>query len=510
MSFQIGHLYNFPTANNDATIFDWFSRSRRVVETLKGSFLKVAYVLPLDKAPASAPALSSELLYEPVYMDIRGQEDSLCPQFSIPNGWKQIWVYMDDDLVTWPVIQKVVESEHKFFQPEYIPPLNNIQSNNAVDDDYYSVMSSFNGDWTGTELSGFGTIPSGSATNPPAHAAVNMELLPLAPPAVDIEPANRPASSGFWHTFLLRPRENITLGNQTLLTFVFCNPDVFMMGIVFKGVFMKATFPAASVCIQDARILARQYLNLNGLASDLESFQGSCKAYLVEMTTVARHVGQPPEQDQMIYKEQLQLIKSLKDVGFPLVDDLQRAHMGGFCMGLMLWDGEVTSVKFTRCSEGKLYCCMPILILLSLRILQPIRGFYRSPLDLFLGQYDKIPDPLLAAICGIFVIYFRRGLPGHPLGRIEYEEVEIESESQLRLLTIIRRNGSSEAHELNAWMNTRDGPRGWHQDLLMCAQPECTGHCKRTTRSTNYLKAARLLPNELVKFAKFAISFYHT
>ncbi|KAG2079372.1 uncharacterized protein F5147DRAFT_785127 [Suillus discolor] len=67
MSFQIGHLYNFPTANNDATIFDWFSRSRRVVETLEGSFLKVAYVLPLDKAPASAPVLSSELLYEPVY-----------------------------------------------------------------------------------------------------------------------------------------------------------------------------------------------------------------------------------------------------------------------------------------------------------------------------------------------------------------------------------------------------------------------------------------------------------
>ncbi|KAG1850269.1 hypothetical protein C8R48DRAFT_778246 [Suillus tomentosus] len=391
MSFQIGHLYNFPTANNDATIFDWFSRSQRVVETLEGSFLKVAYVLPLDKAPASAPVLSSELLYEPVYTDIRGQEDSLArvhPQFSIPNSWKQIWVYTDDDLITWPVIQKVAESEHKFFQPESIPPLNNVQSNDAVDDDYYSVMSSFNGDWTGTELLGFGTIPLGSATNPPAHAAVNMELLPLAPPAVDIEPANRPASSGFWHTFLLRPRENITLGNQTLPTFVFCNPDVFAMGIVFKGVFMKATFPAASICIQDARILTRQYLNLHGLASDLESFQGSCKAYLVEMTTIARHVGQPPEQGK-------------------------RAH----------------------------------------------EGFYWSPLDLFLGQYDKIPDPLLAAICGI------AGLPGHPLGRIQYEEVEIESESQLCLLTIIRRNGSSEAHELNAWMNTRDGPRGWHQDL---------------------------------------------
>ncbi|KIK31427.1 hypothetical protein CY34DRAFT_19938 [Suillus luteus UH-Slu-Lm8-n1] len=62
---RVGHIYNPPTAGKDATIFDWFSRTQYTVETLEGSFVKVAHVLPLQ---ANVSTMDTENAYESVYM----------------------------------------------------------------------------------------------------------------------------------------------------------------------------------------------------------------------------------------------------------------------------------------------------------------------------------------------------------------------------------------------------------------------------------------------------------
>ncbi|KIK35425.1 hypothetical protein CY34DRAFT_17017, partial [Suillus luteus UH-Slu-Lm8-n1] len=96
---RIGHIYSPPTGGKDATMFDWFSNSQHAVQTLQGTFLKVAHVLP---SQAIASTLDPATLYESVYMDMREQPNP--PPFTVPNGWAQLCVYTDDDLVTRPVI----------------------------------------------------------------------------------------------------------------------------------------------------------------------------------------------------------------------------------------------------------------------------------------------------------------------------------------------------------------------------------------------------------------------
>jgi hypothetical protein len=126
---------------------------------------------------------------------------------------------------------------------------------------------------------------------------------------------------------------------------------------------------------------------------------------------------------------------------------------------------------------------MPILVILALRILQPLRVHHRSLLDIFHSQYQKLPEHLIANACGMvcdvcnlktdsypfpqYVIYFRRRLPGYPWAKISSDALEREAAHQLQLLRAVRQNGNADvdAHELNTWIDTRDGPRGWLQDL---------------------------------------------
>jgi hypothetical protein len=279
-------------------------------------------------------------------------------------------------------------------------------------------MSLFNGNWTGTKPSGFDIASPGPTNIPSTSAAMDMELIPFTPSA-NIQPANNPAPQAFC-TFLLMPIVDITVNEETLLTFVFCAAEVFEKGIVFKTDFMRSTLPLASICIHDTKVLVRQHLNLHSLLSDTESFCRACRAHFFKILTIAKHASQPPElgkhghkwhvsqftyvlagiqcqetndtkplimgcdvmmeqvcfsfvawmlsnTEQMIFFECLKFIKSLKDVGIPLIHNLQKAHSEGFCtgnydaqsisayinslMGLMSWDSEVTSVKFMHCSK---------------------------------------------------------------------------------------------------------------------------------------------------------------
>jgi hypothetical protein len=152
-------------------------------------------------------------------------------------------------------------------------------------------MSSFNGDWTGTETpafeTGFQTPPAGTQMLPSA-IALGTQMPPSATAAVVIE---SDASSTLLHT----PITNIASANSalTLPYYVICDPVVFAAGIKFTDKYLKKVFPTASMCIRDAMILAKQRLITHGTQDDL--FMAACKDYVIEMVTVAKHSGRPVE-----------------------------------------------------------------------------------------------------------------------------------------------------------------------------------------------------------------------
>ncbi|KAG2053094.1 hypothetical protein BDR06DRAFT_1008983 [Suillus hirtellus] len=146
---RVGHIYNPPTAEKEVTIFDWFSHLHHLlVETLEGSFLKVAHILPWQ---VNASAMDIEKAYESVYM----QAD--VTSFTIPHGWKQLWVYTDNNLITRPVIQKDMEPGHTIALINHCSSVNSSQFSDFqsqvdtgfdgafLDDDFMSAISSLKG-----------------------------------------------------------------------------------------------------------------------------------------------------------------------------------------------------------------------------------------------------------------------------------------------------------------------------------------------------------------------------
>ncbi|KAG2152640.1 uncharacterized protein EDB93DRAFT_1249148 [Suillus bovinus] len=502
---RVGHIYSPPTAGKDATIFDWFSHSQHIVETLKGSFLKVAHVLPLE---ASVLAVDAENCYESVYVDMRQQAD-LTP-FTIPNGWKQLWVYTDNDLITRPVIQKDMEPGHYIALIDHCSSVNGSQYSDIpsqidtgfdgtfLDDDFLSAISLFKGEWPSADTStygvGFPTSTTGNHMLPSTSSAVNMELPTPVPVRTEAEYNATPPDS---LTFLSAPTTDIALASSTVPTsqYVMCDLDVFARGISYTTESLQSTFPKASACIRDASILAKQQLTING--SHQTSFCTDCKDFIVEMVTVAKHAGHSVKKCwvtnktialdmvckqiiDIVHNERYKFVKFLKENCFTYAEDLRKKALGGYCLGdyhdgtvgpyitqltgMTAWDDEVTNLSFA-CSSGKYYHRMPILVILALRILQPLRSQHCSLLDPFPAQYKKLPEHLIAGACGMYTIFFRRRLPGYPCAKISSEAFEREAAHHLELLRSIRWNTDDEAHRLNIWINTQEGPNGWLQDL---------------------------------------------
>ncbi|KAG1741362.1 hypothetical protein EDB19DRAFT_1908054 [Suillus lakei] len=515
----IGHIYSPPTAGKDASIFEWFPHT---VETLKGTFLKVAYVLSLQE---NVLILNTENVYEPVYMDMRKQPN--LPQFTVPNSWRQLCVCSDEgDLTIRPVIQKVAELGGNIILMDPGAPLMDHcaslidpQLNDAlirfddvaswVDDTEYNgtsfdddvlTRSSLAGKWTGTDTSVFDIPPS-------VPAAANAEL-PYPVPAVGIESEYNAASD------MLTPNTNIALPN-----YVLCDLVVFAKDVQYSKEYIKVTFPVADMCICDAIIHAKQRLITHSMEE--HSFRASCKDYIVEMVTFANHTGCPVELGLkciqgniatfkplymlsgeiigMVYQEWAKFIRTLKEICGRLAEELEKKNVGGYCLkdytietvapyitqltGLMVWDSEVTSIMFTCSPSGRYYRQMPILIILVLRILQPPRNYKKSLLDIYPNSYGTLPKNLLASACRTvhdvcnlktdshpfpqYLVYFRCQLPECPWTSISSDVLEREIAQQLPLLNAIHLTASTDlyAHELNTWINTQDGMDGWLQDL---------------------------------------------
>ncbi|KAG2099568.1 uncharacterized protein F5147DRAFT_655764 [Suillus discolor] len=479
---QIGHIYSPLTDGNDAVIFDWFGRLQHAVETLEGIFFKVAHVLLPQEGCAHATESSSTH---------KGFIEGL-ESFTVPKGWKQLWVYTDDDRITRPVIQKIVEPERNIVISDPCASLTGTQFTDSgcgdtgfddgfndigfndtfFDDDFMSAMISFNGDWVGMDTTafrvGFPMPAVDMLPSPPAPAITELHF-PV-PAAAGIGSEYDPVSRGF-PTFLLTPITDIALANTALVTphYVLCDPDVFTDGIKYDEKSLQKNFPVATICIYDAKILARQHLNTHGIKRTL--FNSFCKDGIMEMVTVAKHAGRPVERGIKCWEtDEVKPLdmecKQIIDIIYKEWDRLVRSrkiHLDGFRLnnydaktvipyiaqltGLMTWN-EILSLIADPNNSGTSYR-------------------YHSLFHMFPTQYQKLPEHLIATACGMYVIYFRRRLPGHPSVNISSTALEKESASQLQILRTVGQNASVDlqAQELNSWINTWDGPNGWLEDL---------------------------------------------
>ncbi|KAG1842298.1 hypothetical protein C8R48DRAFT_679049 [Suillus tomentosus] len=469
-------------------ILDWVSCFQFTVDS--GTFLKVAYVLPVSYAQT----LGSEAIYESVYMELRqGEQSEGLTQFIIPTGWIRVCMYTDRDLVTRPVLQKVAEAETEGSLFRSDGP--SFDGASFEDSDF---LSAFN-DWIDTS-----SVPAVGGTTSPVSSGV--ELLSQVPDDEGVPSSNGPGS--MFTTFLLTPLFNVTASGQSLpgasslQRYVLCTPADFKAGIIYDCDFLAAHFPFAHVCIQDAKALAKNYLTICGM--DMDSFAAYCTQAIEEMLTVANSAGQPAEsgfrccitqktKDLNLYsRDAIKIVsseydrfkKALKDNSHPLVNCKKKLRLDGFALntkrpheiipyitsitGLTAWNGTVTSLEFTRSPDGNLYRRKTILILLAYRILKVVHQHKsnRSLLELFPHQYESLPEHSIALVCAMYVIRFRRVFPGHEIHKISSPILEREACHQLVLLRRAREGTSDAAVALNRWINTRHGDGGWEQDLL--------------------------------------------
>ncbi|KIK36319.1 hypothetical protein CY34DRAFT_16464 [Suillus luteus UH-Slu-Lm8-n1] len=496
MSFRIGYLYSPPTHADGPVILDWISRSRLTPDAINHSFFKVAYVLP-----AFAQTLGAEIIYESVYMDMAtSQQLKLSPtQLPIPTGWRTLYICTDDDFVTRPVLQKITQAET---EGSIFP--SDAGTSQLDGEEFLTALN----DWVDSNPSAFGTSSAcslGHQISSSAPSPAGTQLLAQVPAEGAPSPYHAAPRTGFV-TFLLTPFLNVASVNSqafdaSLLTlhYVPCTPAIFSKGIKYEDRFIQKYFPLAYICIQDARVMAKNYLTASGL--DRESFIAYCTTAVQEMLTVAHSAGQPAESGlkccetgatkaldlthadalKLVISQRDRLKKSLKDNTLPLVDSRDRIYMEGFALdsmkagevlsyissvtGLTAWNGEVTSVAFTSDESGNnLYRRKAILTLLANRILKPIKD-HSSKLSLavlFPEHYESIPEHFLATACAMIVIRFRLRFPDHQIPKITGYILQKETYSQLILLRKARKANP----QLHQWMNTRHGPYGWQKELL--------------------------------------------
>lgn len=241
MSFRVGYLYTPATSTDGPAILDWVSCSQLAVN---GSFFKVAHVLPM----LFAQTLSSEAIYESVYMDLRHGEHMVVPnQLPIPTGWRMVCMYTDGDFITRPVLQKVAEAAS---QPEGSIFHSGGASFDGASFDGASLddsdfLSVFN-DWV--DIS---SIPAVDATMTPVSTEV--ALLSQASDNEGVPLSNQTAGTPTrFVTFLLTPLLNVTqAANGASIvpgaSYTTCSPAVFEAGINYEIELIKTHPPFAYV-----------------------------------------------------------------------------------------------------------------------------------------------------------------------------------------------------------------------------------------------------------------------
>ncbi|KAG1876148.1 hypothetical protein C8R48DRAFT_768993 [Suillus tomentosus] len=473
MSSKVGYIYTPPSASNNyiPDIMEWVGYPQFDFHNVKNSFLKVAYI--------------QEHIAQTSAVEFRPNTDELAMSqhtgFIVPEGWKKMCVYTDEELATLPAIQKVIK-----------PDANISYSADFGDDDFMSAISSLSdGMWTNNNTSVFEACSPANSTGisfgQPFSPAPEMLL-------VSQHPAVAPPPTVLFKTFIpppvfiARPELHPLEGN-----YILCSPERFNIGIQLNLEFMGKYFKSGHVCMQDTRTWAKHHLNIFGLETT-SSFNDRCVRLMEETITVSKSYGIQCNQtgqriDFDIFStigwatgERDALIKILKNQSTAYIDKPDRVSIGGYGLrsrpvstvpayinsltGLMSHDGVASSINFTRDAGGRPYRRGSILILIAQRLLRPVETHSSkdSLLVLFSDDYKEIPEQLLSMVCAMYVVMFKRRLARNP-GSLRTPDVREETDRQLNILRMVRNSGSDEGSALNSWITTRDGDDGWLADL---------------------------------------------
>ncbi|KAG1843838.1 hypothetical protein C8R48DRAFT_780491 [Suillus tomentosus] len=458
MSSKVGYIYTPPSASNNyiPDIMEWVGYPQFDFHNVKNSFLKVAYI--------------QEHIAQTSAVEFRPNTDELAMSqhtgFIVPEGWKKMCVYTDEELAMLPAIQKVVKPDAKISY-----------SADFGDDDFMSAISSLSdGMWMNNNTSVFEACSPANSTGisfrQPFSPALEMLL-------VSQHPAVAPPPTVLFKTFIppaifiARPELHPLEGD-----YILCSPERFNIGIQLNLEFMGKYFKSGHVCMQDTRTWAKHHLNIFGLETT-SSFNDRCVRLMEETITISKSYGQGFNviklaneltsissvlSDGSATGERDALIKILKNQSTAYINKPDRVSIRGYGLqsrpvstvpayinsltGLMSHDGVASSINFTRDAGRRPYR----------------RGSKDSLLVLFSDDYKEIPEQLLSMVCAMYVVMFKRRLARNP-GSLRTPDVHEETDRQLNILRMVRNSGSDEGSALNSWITTRDGDDGWLADL---------------------------------------------
>ncbi|KAG2129164.1 hypothetical protein DEU56DRAFT_915283 [Suillus clintonianus] len=481
---KVGYIYTPPSSSNNyiSDITEWVVHPQFDFEDVKKSFFKVAYIRE-DITQTSGVETG---VFRPTYVST--DELALSPTgFVVPDGWKKVCMYSDEENVPLPALQKVAKPDDATIPLTF--------SADFGDDEFMSAISSLSeGIWMDNDTSAF-EAPSPA---PPTSMGFGLPLAPESTPSSQ-PPAVAPPTYGgpaLLLTSLIPQPMFITTPNIVEGHYILCDPQQFRRGINYTQDYIERHFVAAWVCLQDGRTWGKTFrCTMFGLETSTV-YKAQC---IREIQTLIAHVdglwsttresqtGQRKDLKlvdnaiKLVTSERTAFVKSLK----ARACCLHRTFRQGFHRrlrsskpappydySLHQWPYWVdvprsvaSSINFTRDAQGKPYRRLTLLIIMAQRLLRTVQNSgERTLLDLFPNDYREIPTQLMSVICAMYVLKFKRRFVINP-GTLRSADVRHEAVHQLHLLTMARQRTDNEGVELNYWITTRDGEGGWLADL---------------------------------------------
>ncbi|KAG1813083.1 hypothetical protein EV424DRAFT_1541841 [Suillus variegatus] len=337
---KVGYVYTPPSNLNNyvSDIMEWVGYPQFEFDSIKSLFLKVAYIQEYVTQTSGM-----EVVFCPVYVvNINDFAISQQTAFIVPEGWKKVCVYTDEQLATLPAIQKVVKSDDPITPLDY--------SAGFVDDDFMSAISSLSeGIWMNNNTTSVFEAPSSANST-----GIDFRQHSPTPATLPVFRPSAPLTYGgstLLHTTFIPPPILIKTPDVPLAEghYILCDPQEFHDGIKHTQEYLDKYFFTVSVCIQDAKTWAKHYLHVFGLEPN-QSYKNRCIRAIEEMITISKSCGQAVEKglqcNQTGQQKDLDILnaiglvtgkrdafmKSLKSHSAAYIDKSDRASIGGYSL----------------------------------------------------------------------------------------------------------------------------------------------------------------------------------
>ncbi|KAG1835326.1 hypothetical protein DFJ58DRAFT_735607 [Suillus subalutaceus] len=230
---KVGYIYTPPSNSNSyvSDIIEWVGYPQFDFDNVKNSFFKVAYIKEDIIQTSGLETVFHPTLHR-ILMSLQCQQMG----FIIPNGWKKMCMYTDEEFATLPAIQKVVNPQDTMIPLSY--------SADPGDEDFMSAISSLSeGIWMGNNTTVFEAPPLAHPTSIGfGQLSLAPETLPASkPPAVAPHTYDGPA---LLLTTLIPLLMFITMPNVVEGRYISCDPQQFHISIKYTQEYLEKHFVA--------------------------------------------------------------------------------------------------------------------------------------------------------------------------------------------------------------------------------------------------------------------------